>query len=131
MAAKEVTQKNSKMNQSLFIRLFGCMGLVTGDNFYKQLGGNQLQCMLQDHLGSTWVIFWTFYYDSPPKICEHWNVNGFSSWRLLWTGCLWIARVIWPYGYCAVVSTFKSNTVSIVEGSLEILYIHYKLKCVN
>ncbi len=32
-------------------------GLVTRSNFSRQLGGNQPQCTLQDHFGSTGVIF--------------------------------------------------------------------------
>ena len=47
--------------------------------------------MLQDHFGSTWVIFKIKSYDPQEKIREHSNVNGFSLWRLPGTGCLYIA----------------------------------------
>ena len=33
--------------------------LVSQGNFYRQLGGNHLQCMLRDHFGITWVVFQT------------------------------------------------------------------------
>ena len=65
-------------------------GLVTRGNFIRQLRGKQLQCMLQDHSGSTRKIIHTMSYDPLGKICGHLNVNAFSSWRLSGTGCLQI-----------------------------------------
>ena len=54
-------------------------GLVTRGNICRQLGGNQLQCMLQDHFGITQVIFLNIVLRSPKTKGEHQSENGFSS----------------------------------------------------
>ncbi len=82
-----------------FLELVDCMGLVTRGNFYGQLGGNQLQCTLQDHFFSTWVIFQIMCYDPEEK---HVNIQ-------MWTPSLLgeflelvackLPRVTWPYEF--------------------------------
>ena len=67
----------------------GSQGLVAQGTFYRQLWGNQLQFMLQDHFGSIWVIFMSY---NPTNNmwkfkCE-WTLFLEIAWNWLPVNCL-------------------------------------------
>ena len=101
-ARKQTTNIPENFFKAVFISTFfpntACSilfiyGLATCGNFYRQLGGNQLQCMLHDHFGSTWVNILTLSYDPQQK-----NVNIQIGMPSLLGDCLVapkLPRVTW------------------------------------